>query len=107
MNESKKEKELKEQIAKLQSELTNVRGNKTILCECCQKRTKISKATVVRCHHYIQPHGCTGGDYWTFSHEYYFYCTKCGNFNRTYVGSFDKKRWDENITIENTRPKSL
>ena len=107
MNESKKEKELKEQIAKLQAELVNVRSNKTVLCQHCKKRTRLSKATAIRCYHYIAPYGCTGGDYWTFSHEYSFYCAKCESFNRAYVGSWDKLDWSEGVTITNTHPKSL
>ena len=107
MNESKREKELKDQIAKLHLELITVRSNKTILCECCRKRTKLSNATAVRRYHYIEPHGCTGGDYWMFSHEYLFHCAKCGASNRAYVGSWDKVDWSEDITVENTHPRSL
>lgn len=90
MGQSKREKEIRQKINELSSELVDLRGEKMITCECCGRRTKIKNATIVVEHHYISPHGCMGGDYWVRSHEYLFYCKKCQSFNRAYIGSFDK-----------------
>ncbi len=103
MAQSKREKEIREEIAKLQGELVTLKGDKMIQCECCGRRTKIKNATIIVENHYISPHGCMGGDYWVFSHEYLFYCTKCDSFNRTYVGSFDKVDYDGQYSEDNMK----
>lgn len=107
MNETRRERELKKQIAELQTQLVEHRENKSIKCPCCDKRTKIKKATVITCYHYIEPHGCMGGDYWLFSHEYMFYCAKCDSFNRAYIGSFDQIDYGDNYKESNMRPEAL
>lgn len=107
MKESKREKEIKAQIAELSNELTKVKEAKTIRCDCCVKRTQIKKATIITCYHYIQPSGCMDGDYWVFSHEYLFYCAKCDSFNRAYLGSFDKIDYFGKDVEDNVHPHAL
>lgn len=88
-----KEKLIKKQIQELEEKLTQCRDRRTIMCPSCEKRTPVNQATIVRRYHYVRPYSCTGGDYWTFSNEYLFYCSKCDSFHRAYVGSYDRK-WD-------------
>ncbi len=107
MKETKRERELKQQIAKLQGELTTHRKNKSIKCPCCGKRTQIKNATILTCYHYISPHGCMGGDYWRFSHEYTYYCAKCDSFTRAYIGSFDQIDYGDNYKESNMTPEAL
>jgi len=93
--QSPKERELTEKIEFLQAERESVRSQKTITCPSCTKRTQLRNAVIIREHHYIRPYSCSGGDYWTFSDEYKFYCKKCDSFHRVYTGSFDKEWMDD------------
>lgn len=107
MSETRREKELKKKITELQDQLVEHRENKSIKCPCCEKRTKIKKATIITCFHYIKPRGCMDGDYWAFSHEYMFYCAKCDSFNRAYIGSFDQIKYGKDYSESNMHPKVL
>mgnify|MGYP000318323032 CR=1 FL=1 len=103
--QSRKEKKLIESINLLEGQLDDVRAQRTITCTHCEKRTQIKKATIIKDNYYVQPSGCTGGDYWTFN-EYLFYCSKCNNTNRAYIGSWDKLEWDGGGKITNIKPES-
>ncbi len=95
-SKTKREKEIIEEIKLLNAEQEKIKGNKTLLCPHCKKRTQIKKLTVVDSHHYVRPYSCTGGDYWSFSNEYYVICPKCDSANRTYTGSYESnKPFDE------------
>lgn len=86
---TKREKEIIASIEALKLEREKIKSNKTLACPHCNKRTQLKKLTVVNAYHYIRPYSCTGGDYWTFSNEYYVVCSKCDSAVRTYKGSFD------------------
>ncbi len=86
---SKREREIAIELKDLKNEQEQIRNNKTLCCPHCEKRTQIKKLTIVDAHHYIRPYSCTGGDYWTFSDEYYVICPKCDSAIRTYLGSWD------------------
>ena len=63
-------------LKNLKAELEDAKGDEYFCCEQCGKRTQVSKTTLIRKHQYVQPYGCTGGDYWT--HLYYMImCSKC------------------------------
>ncbi len=69
--------------ATLMDELDDARKRKLIKCESCQRATKVSTLTYLQTHFYVQPHGCTGGDYWREG-EGQFVCPKCNATNRLY-----------------------
>jgi len=85
-----RERRIGEEIAVLEQERDDLRARKTVKCLKCERRTQLSKAILIRKHHYIRPYSCSGGDYWEFSNEYQVLCTKCGNITRAYIRSFDE-----------------
>ena len=73
-------------LKNLQAELEDAKGDEYFCCEHCSKRTQVSKTSVIEKHQYVQPYGCTGGDYWR--HLYYMIvCSKC--FHTTTVHESD------------------
>jgi len=89
---SKREKEIANIIDELYDERESIKQNKTLVCTHCEKRTQIKKLTIVSAYHYIRPYSCSGGDYWTFSNEYYVICPKCDSAVRSHMGSYDKSQ---------------
>lgn len=67
-------------LVKAQVELHIVRSQRKILCS-CGKRHSIAKLEVLVTHWYHEPHGCTGGDYWSEG-EWQFVCPVDGTRNR-------------------------
>lgn len=104
--ESKKEADLKERIAVLNQELSEVESRRTIQCSHCKKRTPISKGTIIEKFWHVPPSGCTGGDYWKHD-EWLYFCNHCGNAERAYVGSLDKVQWSEGDKFSNIKQESL
>ncbi len=50
----------------------------------CGKKTQIGKLTHIQPFYYVEPYGCTGGDYWATEDESQWDCPKCGHRNRAY-----------------------
>ena len=50
----------------------------------CGKRFSIKNITYIQTHWYVEPHGCTGGDYWNEG-EGNWICPKCKHRNRLYM----------------------
>ncbi len=86
---TKREKEICADMEQLTIEREKIKTNKTWLCPHCNKRTQIKKLTIIDAYHYIRPYSCTGGDYWSFSNEYYVVCIKCDSAVRSYIGTYD------------------
>ena len=84
-----REKEIDKEIEALREEKQELKSRRKVKCLHCKKHTPLKNALVVRTHWYTSPHGCTGGDYWNFG-EYQFFCTKCEEFSRAYIGSWEK-----------------
>lgn len=61
-------------------------SNKTILCA-CGKSHAIRNLDLIVTHWYVQPHGCTDGDYWVEG-EWDFVCPK-GVRNRLLFDDYD------------------
>lgn len=75
---------LNEAIANQQDE----RRRRRILCS-CGKQHPIGKLDLLVTHYYIEPHGCTGGDYWREG-EWQFLCPYDGTRNRLlFPGDYD------------------
>ena len=49
----------------------------------CGSAFPVKDLTYIQTHHYVSPHGCSGGDYWNES-EGQFICPECGHRNRLY-----------------------
>lgn len=49
----------------------------------CGGFSRVGDLTFIQTHFYIEPHGCTGGDYWRAG-EGQFVCPLCGHRNRLY-----------------------
>ncbi len=80
----------KKAIKILKEELDKVLPNKQFSCR-CGRRSQIKHVSVISVMFYTEPHGCTGGDYWSFS-EYWIVCPKCNDYTRGYdLMSYDKK----------------
>lgn len=62
-------------------------SRKRIECPCCNKSSPISSIELVCQYHYIQPRGCTDGDYYVFSNEYLLVCPKCQGLGRVWKRS--------------------
>ncbi len=78
---------LQEQIAEAKAHLKDlrrqqdgVRSRRKILCS-CGRRHAIKDLSLIVTHWYVQPHGCTGGDYW-LEGEWQFHCPDTGMRNR-------------------------
>ncbi len=79
---TQKEKLLK-QLDILNAKEKNCLSRKFIKCRYCKKKTMVSKLIYLQHHHYVEPSGCTGGDYWSQS-EGGFICIKCNKYNRSF-----------------------
>jgi hypothetical protein len=75
--------QLDEAIADQQEE----RRRRRILCS-CGKMHPIGKLDLLVTHYYIEPHGCTGGDYWREG-EWQFLCPYTGERNRLLFDDYD------------------
>lgn len=49
----------------------------------CGGEHEIGSLVYIQTHHYVSPHGCTGGDYW-LQDEGQWRCPSCGHLNRLY-----------------------
>lgn len=49
----------------------------------CGKKTLVRELVYIQTHYYVEPHGCSGGDYWVPG-EGNFDCPHCGHRNRLY-----------------------
>ncbi len=85
MNERELQKQEVEHAAKgeiLRAARDEVQRRKMWWCYNCEKRTPINNITATQEHWYVSPHGCTGGDYWKDSDEYWVICPKCSETSR-------------------------
>jgi hypothetical protein len=83
------EQKIMQKIATLQEQLREIKQNRTVVCPNCSTQTPISESTVVKTHHYVQPYGCTGGDYYVHD-GYLLYCSHCEQFSQAYLLSSDR-----------------
>ena len=76
--------------------LRDIRARRTILCACGALHV-IGELTLRVTHWYVEPHGCTGGDYWNEG-EWQFICPVNGWFNRLLFQDYHVK-YDEQHKI--------
>lgn len=72
---------LQREATELNKKLAAARKRSLLTCSSCKKRTSVSKLVYIQTHWYVQPYGCTGGDYWRAG-EGRYECPKCGYENR-------------------------
>ena len=68
----------------LESQLSTAKGEEFYTCPSCDKRTKVKNVLLLREHSYVEPYGCSAGDYWIPS-QYLLMCFKCDSVLRFYV----------------------
>lgn len=82
-----------------------MRARRRITCACsCGKAYAIGRLHLIVTHFYIEPHGCTGGDYWKEG-EWQFVCPTSGIINRLLFDDYHvdwKKRDCIDIAAEPT-----
>lgn len=55
------------------ADIKKARSNKTIECACCKQLHRIGDLDAIETHWYVQPSGCSDGDYWLDS-DWHFVC---------------------------------
>lgn len=94
--------DIQKEIDKLQKQINHLEEVKKlpttydkIQCGDCGSESDIKDITVVRCHEYEQPHGCTGGDFHYFSHQFMLECPACKEMLVVYQPSiFMREKYD-------------
>lgn len=64
------------EINELQKKIKKLEDKFKYKCPSCKKFSKIKDTNAIQHHYYIEPHGCTSGDYWVTS-GIEWYCPKC------------------------------
>lgn len=82
-------------IARAKETIRLTRQRRRILCS-CEKRHAIGALELLVTHWYVEPHGCTGGDYWEEG-EWQFVCPINGTRNRLLFDDYDRP-WEERGT---------
>lgn len=87
--------EAKRLLASLIKRKNGQLASKTIKCASCGTATKIKDIDLISVESYTEPHGCTGGDYWSHS-EYNYVCPHCSIRNRfLFSDTYYKIKWSE------------
>jgi hypothetical protein len=63
-------------IKQLQETIRTAKTNLRFKCTACSKFSKLADANCTQHHFYVEPHGCSGGDYWSRD-GVTFNCPKC------------------------------
>jgi predicted RNA-binding Zn-ribbon protein involved in translation (DUF1610 family) len=65
------------EINRLRNVIKSGQGKLRFKCPECKKLSMLKDTDSVQHHYYIEPHGCTGGDYWN-EDGVSWCCPKCG-----------------------------
>jgi hypothetical protein len=82
-------------IARAKETIRLTRQRRRILCS-CGKQHAIGQLDLLVTHWYVEPHGCTGGDYWNEG-EWQFVCPTTSVRNRLMFDDYDRP-WQERGT---------
>ncbi len=105
--ESKREaaRQLGSRLAALQQErelilkaIDELNSQQAIKCASCEAYHEIRELTAIQNHWYVDPWGCTGGDYWVEG-ELQFICPTTGVINRLLFDNTDVP-WDKREEYE-------
>jgi hypothetical protein len=83
-------------LAKAERDLGGERARRRILCS-CGKYHAINSLELIVTHFYVDPYGCTDGDYWVEG-EWQFLCPRSGMRNRLMFDDY-KVKWDKRDQI--------
>ncbi|PIN95251.1 hypothetical protein COU53_00425 [Candidatus Pacearchaeota archaeon CG10_big_fil_rev_8_21_14_0_10_30_48] len=72
---------------------------RAIKCQSCTTTHRIADIILIQTHFYVQPHGCTGGDYW-LPGEIQFVCPQTNMVNRLLFDN-DNVPWEKRENYEN------
>lgn len=90
----KKVERVRQALVEAEAKFNEVRALRTILCGCGALHA-IKDLTLRVTHFYVEPYGCTDGDYWSEG-EWQFVCPSNGVFNRLlfddYSVAYDKRK---------------
>lgn len=92
-----------ELLTAAKQQLAALRASRRILCS-CGKRHAIAKLELLIEHFYTEPHGCSGGDYWSPG-EWQFVCPNTNVRNRLLFHDYDvdyKQRGTIGVAAEPT-----
>lgn len=97
---------LEKQLEKAEAERRDVleridkrNSRRRIPCASCDDAHRVKDLEAIQTHWYVEPHGCTGGNYWLQS-EMEFKCPETGVYNRLLFSNFDVP-WDERKQFAN------
>lgn len=51
--------------------------NTLLTCHCCQTSQAVKETTILFSYYYVEPHGCTGGDYYNKDKNARYICNHC------------------------------
>lgn len=95
---NKRVDDAKKELEEANANLSLIRSRRKVNCK-CEKMHRICDLELIVTHWYVQPHGCTGGDYWN-SGEWHFVCPTDGLRNRILFNDYDVKYEDrETINV--------
>jgi hypothetical protein len=97
--------ELQEQAQQVISKINDKKARQKIKCSACDKYHAIQSLTAIQTHFYIEPHGCTDGDYWKEG-EMQFICPETNVINRLLFDNYDVP-WEERNKYENNPEKQF
>jgi len=64
------------ELSILNVSLARAKCEEMVNCSHCETKTKVKKTTLLKFHYYVEPSGCSAGDYWSFR-CYATVCDKC------------------------------
>ena len=76
--------EVQQRLNALQERFKELKRQTPLVCDHCQKKSKVCELTYIQDMWYERPYGCTGGDSWHESDEANYTCLHCGKRNRCY-----------------------
>lgn len=90
------------EIKKLVEKLVDLKKQQVIVCQKCQASTKIGDMVLKVVEYYVEPHGCTEGDYWTEGNkpEFRTEC-ECGDIARHY--DYNTSDWRKPLPVNVTK----
>ena len=77
------------EIDALQNRIKELKGKFKYKCPNCKKMSMLKKTDSVQHHFYVEPYGCTGGDYWNTAGVSWT-CPKCESKLRPSYGERDE-----------------
>lgn len=75
--------EASERAREIVNAIKAVQAQTVVMCSKCKRGREIKDIDYIQTHFYIEPSGCTGGDYWNEG-EGRWQCDRCQHIERLY-----------------------